>query len=367
MELRMIRNLQAVIIVFTLTLSHWVCAEGFDESVFSSLDYGLYWAGPDNEFEKASSDTQDGSTYYDPTKPTLIYIHGWQSDTVEDLYRETFYSTKSGRPEVDFASMWDSHGYNIGIMYWNQFADESEVKDAESKIWSTEGDKAMRWLDSDGDYHYGDVDDPIAELLLENYITAMTGYTGGDIRIAGHSLGSQVAMRLTRLIQESAEAGDISGDLVPARLTLLDAFFSNGAQSYLDGQWTGEAARDIADEMIDYGTAIDSYRTSMVTSSIFVGDENKDLHNKTAFCEQDTSFFSITQQTEKHIAAIWLYLWSIDYTAPTVEDSSSLGVSAAADNDLVLEWMSADYHIDQSEGGSTKDPSDNTYQLTDRL
>jgi hypothetical protein len=36
-------------------------------------------------------------------------------------------------------------GYNVGIMYWNQFADEDEVKDAEAKIWTATGTRAMRW------------------------------------------------------------------------------------------------------------------------------------------------------------------------------------------------------------------------------
>lgn len=363
----MIKVSKAVLLVGIFSVSGVISAESFDDSVFSTLDYGLYWAGADNEFEKASVDTQDGSNYYDPDKPTIIYIHGWQSDSVETLYRETFYNTHNDSPYIDFASMWERNGYNIGIMYWNQFADESEVKDAEAKIWSTAGSSNMRWLDSQGDYHYGDVDKPIAELFFDNYVTAMTGYNGGDIRIAGHSLGSQIAMRLTRLIQESAEAGEVSENLVPDRLTLLDAFFSNGAKSYLDDQWTGESARDLADEMIAYGTAIDSYRTSVASSSIFVGDENTELHNKLAFSEGDTSYFSVSEQSEKHSAAVWLYLWSIDYSEPVVEDSVLVGVSASADNDLVRSWMDADVHIDQKEGGSTKDPVDDTYLTTNRL
>lgn len=341
----------------------------FDESYFSELDYGLYWFGANNQFEKAGTDTINGSDYYDPAKPTFLYVHGWQSDSVTDLDRETFYDDENGRPEVDFADMWRNQGYNIGILYWNQFADEDEVKDAEAKIWSTNGAKGMRWLDSEGDYHSGDVDKPVAELLLENYSSVMSGYTGNDIRIAGHSLGSQVAIRLIRLLQESASDGDIADNLVPDRLTLLDAYFSNWGKSYLYWEWTGEAARTLVDEMIDeYDTAIDSYRTSATTSTLFVGDENTELHNKTAFSEQDTSFFSTTEQTQKHIAATWLYFWSIDYDAPDVESSSSLGVSAAADNDLVREWMSnVNVHIDQVEGGSTKDVDDNSYTMIPRL
>lgn len=356
----------AISAIFFCTFSS--SSEYFDDSVFEELDYGLYWAGADNEFEKAGVNTQSGSTYYDPSKPTLIYIHGWSSDSSQDMYRETFYSDANDRPEIDFAEMWASYGYNIGVMYWNQFADEAEVKDAESKIWSTEGEQNMRWLDSNGEYHYGDVNEPIAELLLDNYIEAMANYEGNDIRIAGHSLGSQVAIRLTRLLQESNEAGKVADNLLPGRLTLLDSYFSNWSKEYLDWAWTGEAARTLVSEMIsDYDIAIDSYRSSVVTSSIFVGDENNSLHNMLAFCEQDTSFFTQFEQSQKHSAATWLYLWSIDYVDPTVEDSDYLGVSAAADNDLVRTWMSANKHITQQQGGDTKTPADNTYITTSRL
>ncbi|TCS38971.1 hypothetical protein [Reinekea marinisedimentorum] len=358
-------NLKLTVIIASclLTVSQTEAGDVFDESVFSELDYGLYWAGKDNEFEKAGVDTQDGSEFYDPAKPTLIYIHGWQSDTVVDQYRESFYSDVNGRPNIDFADLWVDNGYNIGIMYWNQFADESEVKDAEAKIWSTKGDKAMRWLDSNGSYHYGDVSEPVPELLLEDYIWSMTGYSGSDIRIAGHSLGSQVAIRLTRLLQESAAAEEIADNLVPERLTLLDAFFSNWPKSYLGWQWTGEESRELVQEMIEQeDTAIDSYRTSLVTSSIFVGDENEDLHNQVAFSEQTTGYFDITEQTEKHIAAVWLYLWSIDYDSPDVTNNALSGISAKADNELVRQWMSSDYQISQSAGGSTKDPVDDAYR-----
>lgn len=352
--------------VLFFTTTGW--ASGFDDSVFSNLDYGLYWAGADNEFEKAGLHTQDGSSYYDPTKPTLIYIHGWKADTVENLQRDNFYNTDNGRPDVDFAQLWRSYGFNIGILYWNQFADEDEVKNAESKIWSADANKGIRWLDSDGQYHENDVDQPVAELLLSNYLQAMNGYQGSNIRFAGHSLGSQLAIRLTYLLHQQAQAGDIADNLVPKRITLLDAFFSNYAKSYLRWKWTGEVSRELLSSLIEErNIAVDSYRTSALSSSIFVGDENAKLHNMTAFCEQDTSFFDATEQSEKHSSATWLYLWSIAYSEPEVEDSTTLGVSAAADNQLVIEWMQANKHIIQSEGGNTKTPSDNSYQSISRL
>ena len=40
---------------------------------------------------------------------------------------------------------WKADGWNVAIFYWNQMADEDEVKDAEAKIWSTNGPKGMRY------------------------------------------------------------------------------------------------------------------------------------------------------------------------------------------------------------------------------
>ena len=364
----MISKYQKIIFSIFMMFTCLANAGNFNDSVFSNLDYGLYWAGADKQFEKAGSDTKNGSTYYDPTKPTLIYVHGWQSDSVSELHRESFYESGDGWPEgEDMANKWISAGYNIGIIYWNQFADESEVKDAEAKIWSMEGDQKMRWLDNNGTYHYNDADKPVAELILANYIEAMSNYKGDDLRIIGHSLGSQVAMRLTKLLIDSANDGKINDNLVPARVSILDAYFSNGSKDYLDGEWVGEAVRDIADTLIANGIAIDSYRTSTASSSIFVGDENKALHNKLAFVEQSTSYFWTWEQAKKHRAAVWLYLWSIEYSSPEVNNDSSSAVSAAASNELVIKWMNANKHVKQASGGYSKDPSDDIYKLTDRL
>lgn len=353
----------SMLIIFTSMAN----AAVFDSSVYAQLDYGLYWAGADNQFEKAGDSTKYGSTYYNRYKPTMIYIHGWQNGSVANKFRETFYSTDTGRPDVDFANLWIAAGYNVGIIYWNQFADEGEVKDAEAKIWSVNGPKQMRWVDSSGNYHYGDVNKPIAELALDQYIAAMSKYAGSDIRIVGHSLGNQVAMRLTKLINDKADAGQISSNLVPKRVSLLDAYYSNNSKDFLGGKWIGEAVRDIADSLIAKGTAIDSYRTSAATSSIFVGDQNAALHNKLAFVEQLTSYFWSWQQTEKHVAAVWLYLWSIEYPTPYVANSSLSGVSAAASNTLVKQWMSASKHIKQNAGGNSKDLYDDNYKLVNRL
>ncbi|MBF9002281.1 MULTISPECIES: hypothetical protein [Vibrio] len=339
----------------------------FPQSSFDELSYGLYWFGADNQYEEASSSTQDGSTYYDPEKPTLILIHGWQNGSITDQDRQTFYEDDSnGWPDKDFANSWISAGYNVGLLYWDQFADESEVKDAEAKIWSTEGNQAMRWIDSEGTYHSGP-DQNVTELLLAKYEAAMAGYQGSDIRLAGHSLGNQLALRLADQLVQLADAGDINSNEVPGRVSLLDPFYSNYAKSYLDGEWVGEKAREIVKRLKAADIAIDSYRTSLVTSTLFVGDENTELQNSVAFEEEKTSYFDQTQQSQKHSAAIWLYLWSIEYATPTVSDNTLAGLSATTTNVEVKQWMDTTDHLVQSSGGDTKDPQDNVFETEGAL
>jgi hypothetical protein len=104
----------------------------FPSSTFSSLDYGLYWFGDADNYQKAIPN--QSNAYYSASKPTIIYIHGWQKGSSKALNRESFNRKDAGGPDLDLAYAWRQAGYNVGIMYWNQFADEDEVKDAEAKF-----------------------------------------------------------------------------------------------------------------------------------------------------------------------------------------------------------------------------------------
>ncbi|CAG8999911.1 MAG: hypothetical protein CENE_01894 [Candidatus Celerinatantimonas neptuna] len=338
----------------------------FPESTFDQLSYGLYWFGANNQYQKASKSTQSGGLYYNPSKPTLIFIHGWQKNHIKKKNRFVFWEKNNGFPNIDFANLWISQGYNVGILYWDQFADESEVKNAEAKIWSVKGPKKMRWLDSYGTYHSGPSKN-VTQLLLANYRIAMKGFKGSKLRFAGHSLGNQVALRLANQLETLAKEGEISKKEVPERVSLLDPFYSNYAKSYLNGKWVGEKARTIVKRIKAYGIAIDSYRTSALTATIFVGDQNKKLENSVAFEEEKTKFFNQLEQSKKHDAAIWLYLWSINYSTPTVSNSSMPGLSAASTNSEVKQWMATTNHLVQTSGGKTKNPKDNVFKLTGAL
>ena len=99
------------------------------------IDFGLYFFGSDRHGSKWLNSTPNPN--FDPKKPTVIYIHGWEKDTTLKEFRESFWvSDIEGYIGKTIHQSWQEKGWNTGIFYWNQFADEPEVRYAEAKIWT---------------------------------------------------------------------------------------------------------------------------------------------------------------------------------------------------------------------------------------
>lgn len=110
----------------------------------------------------------------------------------------------------------------------------------------------------------------------------MNGYTGNNIRIAGHSLGNQMAIAVTEKINANIENGNISSNLLPSRIALLDSFYSQGDKSFLNNDTTGEIAVDHATDLLDKGVLFEYYQTSGITD-LWIGDPNEDLKDLSAY------------------------------------------------------------------------------------
>jgi len=330
----------------------------FPASTFNTLDYGLYWFGNADSWQKAVPNTYNA--YYDASKPTIIYIHGWQNGSSISLNRETFNRKDAGGPDLDLAYAWRQAGYNVGIMYWNQFADEGEVKDAEAKIWTASGPRATRWRNASGVYSNGPTQS-VGELLFQNYKANLAGYTGSNIRIAGHSLGNQMAIVLAKKISDAVSAGTVNSRLLPKRVALLDPFYSNYAKTYLSNKWVGEVSREYVSALKTKGVIFEAYRTSLASTSGFVGDANPSLMKMTAFTELKTSYFYQTQQVEKHNAASWHYLWSFASNPPVLTNTTTQAASAKTADSRINTLMSSTKKLVQDRGNTSKEPSDDTF------
>lgn len=336
----------------------------FPQSTFQNLDYGLYWFGDNDNYEKAQAGYSNA--YYNKSAPTIIYIHGWQNGSSQAKNRETFNRSDSGGPDVDLAYAWRRAGYNVGILYWNQFADEGEVKDAEAKIWSQNGPRAMRWRDHNGTYRSGPSKDA-GTLMFESLKNNMADYTGSRLILAGHSLGNQMAIVVAKKLKDGISAGNTNSKLKPKRVALLDPYYSNGSKSYIGNQWTGAKARGYVDTLKSWGVIFEAYRSSSVSNTIFVGDANNGLLNKTAFLELKPWYFQSWQQAEKHGAAVWHYLWSFDFNTPTIKSSSDIGLSAKTSDSRVKSLMNGSKTLIHDLGAYTKSPGDDRLKYGNRL
>ena len=349
-----------VALLSLVTLSSNASAATWPTSVFSNLDYGLYWFGTGDNYQKATPGYSN--PYYNKYKKTVIYIHGWQQNSSVDKTRESFDVSNRGGPSQNVAEGWLNAGYNVGVLYWNQFADESEVKDAEAKIWSGNGPRSMRWRRADGSYSNVSSSNNVTTLLYNSLTSNMVGFQGAELRITGHSLGNQLALTISDSLRADVQANNITNKLLPKRVALLDPFYSNGGKSYLGNQWVGERARSIADRLINSGVAIEAYRSSPVTSTFLVGDANNGLIDKVAFVELKPWYFPAWDVGKKHSAARWHYFWSFSFNPPSIRYSSADGASASTSIGRIKQLMSSGNKLVHHHGAWTKSPGDDQFK-----
>ncbi|WP_334015347.1 hypothetical protein [Alteromonas sp. S167] len=335
----------------------------FPNSVYSSLDYGLYWFDY-NDAKKANKG--QSNPYYSSNKKTVIYIHGWQNGSVTNRNRETLNRNRSGGPNQDLAWYWLDRGYNVGILYWNQFADEREVKDAEAKIHSANGPRNMRWKSSNGSYSSGP-NKSVTDLLYTALVDGMPGFSGSELRVTGHSLGNQLALTISNKLNTAVNQGSLSGAYRPDRIALLDPFYSIGEKSYLNNKWTGERSKDIVDTLKAKGIAIEAYRSSPVTSTFLAGDNNASLMNSIAFSELKPWNFQFWQVAEKHGAAVTHYFWSRAFSPLTLDRSSTQVPSASSSASVIKTWMNKNKGVIQDSGAWSATPADDDFKEKSRL
>lgn len=335
-------------------------------------DYGIYWLKNNGSSESATPACRtslgkaacmqklESSGYFDPNKPTIIFIHGWQPDTIKnknrfDLCYRYKQSDGSESPIYNTLSYWK--GWNVAVFYWNQFADEADVLSAESKIYSTKGVHGMRWayIDNAGQLqhcssavsscimpHQGLKQEDVLDMAYNAYQNALPGdYHPQKLRIAGQSLGTQIAIQLTDLVLHNKALPQ------PTRLALMDPYFSpNGVgviEQHLPLSVADYNQRKIEDiEKINPQLPITVYRTSQVSFAP-TGNPAPNLMKDVAFMRLYPDFLSgqgLALQAQLHESSIYLYFESMQ-SAPNFSPSANGSdyVNAAASNALALKLM----------------------------
>lgn len=367
------------------------------------IDYGLYWYGSEGECEKYFAEYNNA--FYDETKKTMIYSHGWQplSTVMSDAYGRSYFKHEIfnwnepltlGKPEYSGLNVWTNNGWldkgwNTGIVYWTQFADEipltgddiTGVHDAEAKIWCLSGNQGSRYRTIDeygfGEYKYWDKKykfdgqiydiESVNELLYIPVSHALQNNTSENIRLVGHSLGSQLITSLAFSLYQ--DGIDIK------RLALLDAAFTSFPKSYLPtdnyGDSTGERVRNYIFEMMDKNPnfVVESYHTTPLNVPTGLMDCNYTLWNKVCDIDMKPRYLGVVQEVEKHNCIRGSYFLTMEFNPP-LECSTLLGIkhltgditaSASTPDWRIASMMDSEYRWVQAEGQFTPTPADDWF------
>ncbi|GGJ84077.1 hypothetical protein [Deinococcus aquiradiocola] len=356
----------------------------------STLDTGLYWYAPSESGApggvgcKARSDGAAIAGYYDPARPVIVFVHGWQNGSVQSglvsgstrtTARENFFFQESG---TDVADAWIARGWNVALYQWTQLADDegtvSAPYHAQAKIWTpgytyvdTLGrtqDIRMRYRVAGGAYSTLNMPTVSAgSLFYTAYRSALSrwNYTGAEgVRVMGHSLGAQMALSLS---QQAYADPALPARERPARLILADPYWTPATPAY--GHTYGFLAPDaspaaravrIVTALKPQGLTVEWLKSSRVND--LGGDNNTALAGIVSrteiFPEYVLDLNPATGLARKHSVAPRWYLWSASF-APGGAVSAANTLTAARN------VMNAGVRFDQQTGRGSVTPSDDTF------
>ncbi|WP_375559714.1 copper amine oxidase N-terminal domain-containing protein [Bernardetia sp. OM2101] len=356
---------------------------------YDELDYGFYFfdSQPTNNPGGDAVGCQKyvpgvANPFFDPSKPTIIYVHGNAPESVVNKSREDFLLTDGGL-NVQSHNIWKQQGWNVAIFYWIQFADEGIAHSAppirvEKKIYDHNTDVGMRWKGSNGNFYVttGVTNRPIKNLFEEKYREIFYNGYSGEIRIVGNSLGGNLTM--AGLLEVYRNGGRL-----PSRVTLMDPFWTP-ARSDVDPanvrkvnfdenvNSSDEYAGLSAELLAGRGVAIEYFRTSLLGAgglSARVG--------RTAAVTHFGAEFLGNNHFRKHTVPVRQYFHSRS-VAPPLEifrpnpwtDWALTGLqagSASTSTARIKQMMRSDKHWNQIFGRGTASMADDQMEIRNGL
>jgi alpha-glucosidase len=351
------------------------------------IDFGLYWFGKNGLCEKFIPGLSNN--FYDPQKPTMIYTHGWKQEAVERNYaRETFLLEEPDENISVYTNhSWIDKGWNTGILYWNQWCEESEIMDAEAKIWRFDGPQGSRYKRADGSFKPFSQEitvlgtsiqvNSVVDVLFPFVYHALKDNTGNNIRLIGHSLGNQVMTYLAKKLKEK--------EIWINRLALLEPVWTEGEKNYLIDENHDGITDRVSQRCLWYtleliynspaGCAFEIYNSSALDLGV-VGDSNTPLRLHAAETSIRPWYYGTTgsQNIEKkHNIVRYHYLWSFSADPPvecTINwnqrfKTGNVSASASTSDNRIRAMMGTGHYWDQVEGRYTVNPSDDWFEIKD--
>lgn len=187
----------------------------------SSTKYGIYWIGDDNSDYVRSGENMD-KKYFDPSKPTFVFAHGWEPDKknssnglFEDFVTHADTISKTGASKRDYAKILKEQGYNVACLSWFSYANVQMGQ--LGKLFE------YIWLNVDGGYALS------TRFAMELALVLGEDYKD-EVRMYGHSYGSQLALATTyQLVKMQSNNNFKNKHIIPTRVTFADPYFGSTA------------------------------------------------------------------------------------------------------------------------------------------
>ena len=190
-----------------------------------TTSYGLYFYGDDHEPYNTDMTDVDmvraseslSKKYFDPSKPTIIWFHGWESTgSVGDRYLMAGADTRKVMSSYDcnYAHELKEKGYNVGTFQFQG------VEDGDTNYAKSLGVIYKYVVES-----FNKTDYSLSFLFASEIVKVFGESYAKDITFAGHSCGGFVSTATNYMLQAFYHAGKISNkNLIAKRMIVQDPY-----------------------------------------------------------------------------------------------------------------------------------------------
>lgn len=197
---------------------------------------------------------------------------------------------------------WFERGWNVGIFYWDQFADAPCERDAEQKIWFDRSGRGLAWKSYDAasgssETRHLQNATSMVDLCSASLASALRGFSGAQLRFVGFSLGAQLAAGCASQLLASG------ADVKPTRLSLLDPLFTHRHLKIFrcGADPTGFTSRQSVGHLAPQSTskAVEAVRRHHVAT---------DVYKTSPYSEPDMAGIGYTSMLLDHLALVVKYV-----------------------------------------------------------
>lgn len=268
------KKLMSIIVILVLACGAFsACSDkDYNYEIDENSNFGLYFYGDKLDETVRVSDSMD-TKYFDPSKPTVVYTHGWKTnrnDPAETMSTHPATTSNTG-VSVNYLRQYKKAGYNVGIFDWYEYSLGS-LNSLDDKIWNT----------IDNGYS-------LSFCFASELAIACGGSYDKEITLLGHSFGSQMATATAYVYNKMQDNGKANANAKITKVGLADPYWQSGeAETYtvdyveekMNGRSTVEMVGDVFEFLSQRDTAIIVYPGMNIASYCYTALPNLEAVNK---------------------------------------------------------------------------------------